>query len=80
MGAETLDVITAIKLSDTDNVVVVGTDVNLLILLSDLSHHNNAHLCKPRAGDIYRREDWGQLIHPIPLLGNSLEVKMRATY
>ena len=30
--------ITTIKLSDTDNVVVVGTDVNLLILLSKLSH------------------------------------------
>ena len=40
--AETLNVITAIKLSDTDNVVVVWTDVNLLILLSKLSHHNNA--------------------------------------
>ena len=40
--AERLNVITAIKLSDTDNVVVVGTDVNLLILLSKLSHHNNA--------------------------------------
>ena len=40
--AETLTVITAINLSDTDNVVVVGTDVNLLILLSKLSHHNNA--------------------------------------
>ena len=44
----------AIKLSDTDNVVVVGTDVNLLILFSKLSHHNDAHLCKPWAGDIYR--------------------------
>ena len=31
-----------IKLSDTDNVVEVGVDVNLLILLSKLSHHNNA--------------------------------------
>ena len=31
-----------IKLSDTDNVVVVGTDVNLLILLSKRSHHSNA--------------------------------------
>ena len=39
---KTLNVITAIKLSDTDNVVVVGTDVNLLILLSKLSRHNNA--------------------------------------
>ena len=39
---ETLNVITTIKLSDTDNVVVVGTDVNLLILLSKLSYHNNA--------------------------------------
>ena len=39
---ETLNVITAIKLSDTDNVVVVGTDVNLLILLSKRSHHSNA--------------------------------------
>ena len=34
----TENVITTIKLSDTDNVVVVGTDVNLLILLSKLSH------------------------------------------
>ena len=50
----TLDVITAIKLSDTDNVVVVGSDVNLLILLSKRSHHSNAELCKPRTGDIYR--------------------------
>ena len=32
----TLIFITAIKLSDTDNVVVVGTDVNLLILLSNV--------------------------------------------
>ena len=39
---ETLNVITTIKLSDTDNVVVVGTDVNLLVLLSKLSYHNNA--------------------------------------
>ena len=38
----TLNVITAIKLSDTDDVVVVGTDVNLLILLSKRSHHGNA--------------------------------------
>ena len=38
----TLNVITAIELSDTDNVVVVGTDVNLLILLSKRSHHSNA--------------------------------------
>ena len=37
-----LTVITAIKLSDTDNVVVVGTDVNLLILLPKRSHHSNA--------------------------------------
>ena len=37
-----LNVITAIKLSDTDNVVVVGTDVNLLILLPKRSHHSNA--------------------------------------
>ena len=29
-------------LSDTDNVVIVGTDVNLLILLSKRSHHSNA--------------------------------------
>ena len=36
---KTLNVITAIKLSDTDNVV---TDVNLLILLSKRSHHSNA--------------------------------------
>ena len=40
--AETLNVITAIKLPDTDNVVVVGTGLNLLILLSKLSHHSNA--------------------------------------
>ena len=33
----TLNVITAIKLSDTDNVIVVGTGVNLLILLSKRS-------------------------------------------
>ena len=38
----TLNVITAIKLSDTDNVVVVETDVNLLILLSKRRHHSNA--------------------------------------
>ena len=38
----TLNVITAIMLLDTDNVVVVGTDVNLLILLSKLSHQSNA--------------------------------------
>ena len=37
----TLNVITAIKLSDTDN-VVVGADVNFLILLSKRSHHSNA--------------------------------------
>ena len=36
---KTLNVITAIKLSDTDN---EGTDVNLLILLSKRSHHSNA--------------------------------------
>ena len=34
----TENVITIIKLSDTDKVVVVGTDVNLLILLSKLSY------------------------------------------
>ena len=38
----TLNVITAIKLSDADNVIVVGTDINLLILLSKRSHHSNA--------------------------------------
>ena len=38
----TIIVVTAIKLSDTDNVVVLGTDVNLLILLSKHSHHINA--------------------------------------
>ena len=38
---KTLNVITAIK-SDTDNVVVVGTDVNLFILLSKRYHHSNA--------------------------------------
>ena len=38
----TLNVITAIKLSDTDNVVVVETDVNLLILLSKRTYHSNA--------------------------------------
>ena len=32
------NVITTIKLSDTNNAGVVGTDVNLLILLSKLSH------------------------------------------
>ena len=43
---KTLNVITAIKLSDTDNVVVVGrTDVNLLILLSKRSHHSSAYSC-----------------------------------
>ena len=41
----TLNVITAIKLSDTDNVVVVGTDVNLIILLSKRSYHSNAYSC-----------------------------------
>ena len=40
--AGTLNVITAIKLSDIDNVVVVGADLNLLILLSKRSHHSNA--------------------------------------
>ena len=50
----TLNVITAIKLSDTDNMVVIGSDVNLLILLSKRSHHSNAKLCKPTTGDIYR--------------------------
>ena len=49
--AETLNVITAIKPSDTDN--VVGTEVNLLILLSKRSYHNNAYVCRPRAGNIY---------------------------
>ena len=34
----TENVITTIKLSDTDNVVLVGTDVNLFILLSKFSH------------------------------------------
>ena len=34
--------------------VVVGTDVNLIILLSKRSHHSNAYLSKPRTGDIYR--------------------------
>ena len=38
-------VITTIKLSDTDNVVVVGTDVNLFILLSKLSHTITMHNC-----------------------------------
>ena len=38
----TLIFITAIKVSDTDNVVVVGTDVYLLILLSKRFHHSNA--------------------------------------
>ena len=32
------NVITTNKLSDSDNVVVVGADVNLIILLSKLSH------------------------------------------
>ena len=39
---ETLNVITAIELSETDNVVVIGTNVNLLILLAKLFHHKNA--------------------------------------
>ena len=34
----TENVITTIKLPDTDNVVVMGTDVNFLILLSKLSY------------------------------------------
>ena len=38
----TLNVITAIKRSNTDNVVVGGADVNLLILLSKRSYHRNA--------------------------------------
>ena len=38
----TSNIITAIKLSDTDNVVIVGADVNLLILLSKRSHLSNA--------------------------------------
>ena len=42
INAEAHADIKAIKLSDTDNVVVVGTDVNLLILLSKRSHHKNA--------------------------------------
>ena len=33
--------------------VVVGTDLNLLILLSKVSHHSNAQLCNLRTGDIY---------------------------
>ena len=40
-----LNVITANKLSDTDNVVDVRTDVNLLILLSKRSYHSNAYSC-----------------------------------
>ena len=52
--AETLNVITAIKLSDTDHVVLIETDVNLFILLSKLFHHNNNWLCKPRARNNYR--------------------------
>ena len=40
--AEPLNFIAAIELSDTDIVVVVGTNVNLVILLSKRSHHNNA--------------------------------------
>ena len=31
-----------LRQSDTDNVVVVGTDVNLLILLSKRSPHSDA--------------------------------------
>ena len=38
--ADMLHVSMAIKLSDTNN--AVGTDVNLFILLSKLSHYNNA--------------------------------------
>ena len=50
----TLNLITSIKLY----VVVVGTDVNLPILLSKRTHHSNALLCKPRTGDIYRTIQW----------------------
>ena len=38
----------------SNNVVVLGTDVNLIILLSKRSHHSNAYVSKPRTGDIYR--------------------------
>ena len=41
-------------LRQSNNVVVLGTDVNLIILLSKRSHHSNAYLSKPRTGDIYR--------------------------
>ena len=43
-------------LRQSTNVVVVGTDVNLIILLSKRSHHSNAYmyLSKPRPGDIHR--------------------------
>ena len=51
-----------LRQSDTDNVVVVGTDVNLLILLSKRSHHSNAQLCKPRTADIYRTTQPSQLL------------------
>ena len=52
--AGTLIVNTAIELSDTANVVVViGTDVDLLILLTTLSNpDNNVYLCKPGVGNI----------------------------
>ena len=41
-------------LRQSTNVVVVGTDVNLIILLSKRFHHSNAYLSKPRTGDIHR--------------------------
>ena len=40
-------------LRQSNNVVVLGTDVNLIIL-SKRSHHSNAYLSKRRTGDIYR--------------------------
>ena len=41
-------------LRQSNNVVVLGNDVNLIILLSKRSHHSNAYVSKPRTGDIYR--------------------------
>ena len=41
-------------LRQSNNVVVLGTDVNLIILLSKRSHHSTAYVSKPRTGDIYR--------------------------
>ena len=44
-NTETLNVITAIKQSDTDIIVVVGIDVNLFILLSKCSQSVTIFCC-----------------------------------